>query len=463
MVKFFKIIKNIYYKLIPHFLRLKFYRLELIVSYFFNPLSKGKINRFAIEESFQACKKELAKDNIVIKKNYYLHKAFNKYLIRSHIINDDWWTNFIYLTTLPKGIKFDEINKSLIKQIEFSNFNLLEHFEVLHFYSLSLRCGFFELGYYLRKKSLNIALGYSKISKKKDQWRLKAKLSALLETNNFLEFDNLFSIYKKKLNDDKYYFDFLRDLLIDKKKQSDLNLNIISDNQKNQEFKKFIENKKIAIVSPSPSDKKDGYEIDKADAVIRTNNRTQNIENDYEFKGSRYDITYVNEGRAKQIIEKGVSSWPKDNLWIVGKEKNIAYLVLRKLSSVGIDTSIINSRTLTRIDRVLFNGSLNFLPNIIIDILRHNPKEILLYHFDMMLTKERVAGYISKSREGGKSIKDLINYNLKSFSGHDPITSFIFLKTLWKKGLINVDQYFERVIQMELKEYMKNLENNYRQ
>ena len=146
----------------------------------------------------------------------------------------------------------------------------------------------------------------------------------------------------------------------------------------------------------------------------------------------------------------------------MGKEKNIADLVLKKLSSDGIDTSVLNGRTLMRIDRALFSGSLNFLPNIIIDILRHKPKEILLYHFDMMLTKERVSGYISKSREGGKSIKDLINFNLKSFAGHDPVTSFIFLKTLWKKGLIKVDKYFERVIQMEVEEYMKNLENNYR-
>ena len=462
MGKILKIFRYIYYKLVPQFVRIKFYKLELIISYYFNPLSKAKINRFAVEESFQACKKELSENDINSKYKYHLHRAFNKYQIRSQIVNDKWWSSFIYLTTLSEGEKFEKINKSLIKQIESSNFNSLEHYEVLHFYSLSLKFGFFELGYCLRKKSLNIALSYSNITKKSDSWKLKAKLSALLETKNFLEFDNLFSKSEKKLVKEKEHFNLLRNLLINKEKQLILNQNIINNVKKDQEFRKFIENKKITIVSPSPSENEDGYEIDKADVVIRTNNRMQNSESDYGFKGSRCDITYINEGRAKQIFEKGVSHWPKDNSWIVGKVRGIPDLVLKKLSSEGIETKSLNGRTLMRIDHVLFNGSLNFLPNIIIDILRHKPKEISLYHFDMMLTKERVSGYISKSREGGKSIRDLINFNLKSFAGHDPVTSFMFLKTLWKKDLIKVDKYFERVIKMEVKEYMKNLEKNYR-
>ena len=59
-----KIFKYIYYKLVPQFVRIKFYKLELIISYYFNPLSKAKINRFAVEESFQACKKELSENDI---------------------------------------------------------------------------------------------------------------------------------------------------------------------------------------------------------------------------------------------------------------------------------------------------------------------------------------------------------------------------------------------------------------
>ena len=80
----------------------------------------------------------------------------------------------------------------------------------------------------------------------------------------------------------------------------------------------------------------------------------------------------------------------------------------------------------------------------------------------MMLTKDRITGYIPKSRGGSKSTRDLINYNLRSFAGHDPITSFLFTKSLWEKGVISGDDYFERVIMMEPKDYMKNLQNNYR-
>ena len=382
-------------------------------------------------------------------------------MVRSHIIDNKWWSNFIFLINLPEGPKFQKINQSLINQMESSGFNSLEYFEVLHFYSLSLRFGFFELGYYLRKKSLEIALGYSNFSKKNEIWKVKAKLSALLETSNFSDFDDLFLLFKTRLNKEKYFFTYLREIFRNIKKQSALDLHTSTDKKQDQKFRKFVEKKKIAIVSPSPSDKKDGYVIDNTDVVIRTNNKTH-YSTDDEFKGSRCDIGYFNEGRAKHISVNGISQWPLDMSWIVGKKSNIPDLILKRLPIDGIDVKYLNTRSLIRIDSILFSGSLNFLPNIIFDLLRHNPKKIFLYHFDMMLTKDRITGYIPKSRDGSKSTRDLINYNLRSFAGHDPITSFLFIKSLWEKGLISGDDYFERVIMMEPKDYMKNLQNNYR-
>ena len=43
------------------------------------------------------------------------------------------------------------------------------------------------------------------------------------------------------------------------------------DDKKDKKFRKFIENKKIAIIGPAPVQSKDGEKIDRADIVLRTN------------------------------------------------------------------------------------------------------------------------------------------------------------------------------------------------
>ena len=45
---------------------------------------------------------------------------------------------------------------------------------------------------------------------------------------------------------------------------------------------------------------------------------------------------------------------------------------------------------------------------------------------------------------------------------HDPVVNFKILKLFWIKGLIKGDQDFGNVMKMDIKEYMKNLQKNYR-
>ena len=62
-------------------------------------------------------------------------------------------------------------------------------------------------------------------------------------------------------------------------------------------------------------------------------------------------------------------------------------IILKRLSSDGIEIEHLNVRTIKRADSALFNGSLSLIQNIIIDLSRFNPKEIFLYHFDVMLSR----------------------------------------------------------------------------
>ena len=464
MNKILKLVVIFYRKIIPIFLREKLYSLELRISCWYNPLLKIKVSRHAAEEIFKASIKELEKKNINLEITNNFHQVFRKHLIRSNLINNKWWSDFIVLTSLSFSPEFEKINQSLINRIETSNFNSLEYYEILHIYSLSIRFGLFELAYHLRKKSIKIALSYSEFSKKNEIWKLKAKLSALLETGNFSEFDELLPLFDLKWRREIFVLKKLREILGENKNLSNIDLITSLETKKDQSFRKFIQNKKIVIVSPSPVDREDGYEIDDiADVVIRTRYMAKYSIKDQGIKGSRCDITYMYADHSKYIAENGCTKWPSDISWIVGKTPSQSDVILKRLSSDGVDIKHLNGRTIERIDKALFNGALHSLPNIIIDILHHNPKKIFLYHFDMMLTKERVSGYTPEYLKENKDLKYLVNKRLNGLAGHDPVTQFVIMKSFWKRGIVEVDPKLEEVINMKVEDYMKNLQKNYRE
>jgi len=403
---------------------------------------------------------EIKKKNKPFKNN--LGKLLKKNNVRIHLIENQWWYDFINILSLSKGLDFQNKNKSLINRIESSNFNNLHYFEILQIYGLALRFGLFELAYHLRKKSLQIALSYKINPKKICVWKLKAKLSALLEQEDFVEFDNLFLMFDSKFKNEKLMLNHLK-LILKKKERleskSDTILgDKISNNDKN--FHKYIKDKKVIIVGPMPKDNEDGTEIDRGDIVIRPNCKSKKSTGNPIQKGTKCDITYINGEQASYIKETGCPDWPSDILWIVGKSEGDAEDVLNRLKSDNINDTNLMIRNIEKVDIALFNGTLNFLPHIITDLCRFNPKKIFLYHFDLNLTKERIKGYYPKSVY--PESENLIKFNLKNFSfTHDPVTQFKILKSFWKRGLISGDSSFEEVMKMDEINYMRSLEKNF--
>ena len=225
------------------------------------------------------------------------------------------------------------------------------------------------------------------------------------------------------------------------------------DSKQDLKFRKFIENKKIVIVSPKLVDSKDGYKIDKADIVIRTNY----IKGDPIIKGSRVDISYFNLETTEHIIENGFSKWPAGISWIVARTLGQVESIFKRLTVDEIKIEHLNGRSLERVDKALFYGSLTVVQNIIVDLLRYNPKEIFLYHFDIMLSKERINGYYPKINNKN----DFRLKMIKSFPGHDPVINFQIMKSFWKQDFIKGDQRFEEVMKMDTKDYMKNMQKVY--
>jgi hypothetical protein len=442
-------LKNLFHNFIPEYVKVKLY-------FLLDPSPKNKLranSAIRTENYYQACKQESTKNNNHSSNNYYLHKAFKKHLVRSNLIDDRWWSDFILLINLPQGIKFQKINQSLIDKIEYYNFSSLEYFEILDIYTLCLRFSLLDLGYHLRQKSLRIALEYPISLKKNESWKLKAKLSALLETSNFSKFDQLFPLFKSLRKRDQDDLTYLREVLGNDKKPPLKNLSLSVNSEQELKFGKFVDNKKIVIVSPKPVKTKDGYKIDNADIVMRCNYKIGN----FDIKGSRCDISHFNLETVMDIERNGCLEWPLDIKWIIFKTWGAMEIILKRLSLDGINVEHLNGRIIKRVDNALFNGSLTAVQNMVVDLSRHNPKEIYLYHFDVMLSKERVSGYFSD----GNDDETFYSKAITCFITHDPVINFMILKFFWKQGIIKGDFCFEEVMKMEAEDYMKNLQKNY--
>ena len=101
-------IQIFYHKIIPRFIRAR-------LSPLIHPPKLSKlIVHDKIDTYFQAYIKEITNNKNNNYKNNCLHKAFNKNMVRSDKIDVKWWSDFISLATLPNGLRFKQLNQSLI-------------------------------------------------------------------------------------------------------------------------------------------------------------------------------------------------------------------------------------------------------------------------------------------------------------------------------------------------------------
>ena len=103
----------------------------------------------------------------------------------------------------------------------------------------------------------------------------------------------------------------------------------------------------------------------------------------------------------------------------------------------------------------MYHGSLNLLPNILLDLVRFNAKSIKVFHSDLYLTLIPSKGYY-------ENFNNEVITAIRGFSfSHDPLTQYFITNTLWKNNKIFGDQYFENVMTLDALTYMKILEMKY--
>ena len=103
-----------------------------------------------------------------------------------------------------------------------------------------------------------------------------------------------------------------------------------------------------------------------------------------------------------------------------------------------------------------FRSRPNMIQDIVIDLLKHNPKKIYLcginFYINKKIYRDNLYSKFFSSEKKNKSILE----NLRV--AHDPFSNFIILKNIWINGLIDVSKEVEKIISLSEIEYAKKLE-----
>ena len=455
--KILNLIRNLYNKLIPINLKQKkIYLKSHSLSFIGNVMDDCYKDYTKLKNNLQ---------NLHYKKNeiYFLHQIFKKLGVRSNLIDDEYWKNFILLSCLFDKKKYDELNDHLISQIKNSNFDSMEYWELLRIYSFSIRIGLFELGFFLRNQAIKQSLEYGLNLVSGKTWRLKAKLSALLESENFDDFDKLFPLLRKRKKVEKFLrlftsvrswwtkeersLSILRDIMIKYHHNENKEILINIDTQEDLIFRKFIKGKKISIVGPAFTNKSDIEKINEADVVIRINYTKEQVNSNYDKKEIRCDINYFNTVNTLNILKNKIKPYFQNNSWIINKNSSDSNKIKSKLNLE--DMNSVNFRTINMLNLGLFSGHLMLMPNIVLDLARFDPGKITIFHSDLYLTKKVKKNYNFYSENVHAS--KLVSAFAKN---HDPITQYKILNFFWKNNFIEGDDRFEMIMQMGVKNYM---------
>jgi len=105
-----------------------------------------------------------------------------------------------------------------------------------------------------------------------------------------------------------------------------------------------------------------------------------------------------------------------------------------------------------------FLGSPQLIPLIVNDLIRHNAGSIYIFHADLLLSIVRAKGYYSQHYKNLNQKAAV----LTNSGSHDAVSSFVYLKNLYKKKRVYGDSKFTKAIRLSVKEYCQEMESKYK-
>lgn len=391
-----------------------------------------------------------------------LYEVFNDRSVRCELIGNDWWKGFVIASGLT-DTEGKEIQEKLAEDINSLDGNLLEHWELLHIYALAVRVGLLVVGYAVRQKARESAIGYLKNKKRISLYKMRSALAVLLETEQLDELNHVLSSLGKRYDSEKKLFRHVQNLLYNKNDQ--IKKENFKDSEKDLAFSNYIKGKKIAIVGPAKTTTEDAAEIDSFDLVVRCNYKEKGVGVDEIIKGLRCDVSYFNFEQVRYFLKERKVNWPEGISWVVCKSRSGARKIKEKIDGILQNTdkdqldNLLKTRFIKNFKDTIFMNTPNAMSNITMDLLRFEPMEIKIFHADMMLTVTRNNGYYPSLWERENNMeRTFLKFSSRS---HEPVIQYWILYTLFKNGKIGGDKRFEEVMMMGEIEYIKQLQHIY--
>ncbi len=268
-----------------------------------------------------------------------------------------------------------------------------------------------------------------------------------LRLNN--RFEKTFRV-KKNLLENKYFdkkkFSYFKKFELGNLNKNEFNhkINLLKNKKIDLIYENFIKDKNVALVGPAKSNKELGNEIDNYDVIIRPN-FLKNSNQPFSIYGSKTHVSYYNSYRVNKMPEEIKKNYEYLE-WIICKSEND----IKKIGLKNINQKL--RVTKDPMDYFIYEDPM--LPQrIIYDVISFRPSNFKIFHFDL---------YNSKSYNDNYKNWDL---NKRSISNslriHGPLSCFIFMQNLYKMEFFRADKDTEKVLNLDVYEYGKNLDRNY--
>lgn len=294
--------------------------------------------------------------------------------------------------------------------------------------------GMFQLGEICRQKAIENIL--NRKHRLGDNWR---KIPVLLEKREFDKADNLI----KKIEKNPIVVLFLKEEIgllkqYYKMLTKDNGSSEILDG--NEKFAQLVQGKDLVIIGPAQL--RDGFPFEDKDYVVIRNNESREADDESYQAERKTDITYYNYEGGVLINKKKDTDFFKQFKYIVSK------------NGVKWDTKIENVRELRPMNSMLFIGTFNMLPIMILDLYQFDVKNLYVCGNNLYLTATPWnSKYLFSAQNKMKEWR-----LWRSFSIHHMFSQLMFIKNIYLSQQIIVDKELEKVLMLTPMEYAKEME-----
>ena len=373
----------------------------------------------------------------------HLFERFKKIKNNDIVLDKGWWSSFLDLITSNASKRPAKMKDFLVLTNHLSALNLTCS-EGLEMYYFCLEYGFYRAALIFRIGARKTAVSEATLNPK-DALSQSRKLIAHFERADDLLSECLIEIKKIFPNNDEFTaMEFILARLFSWQSQSNFQNHNLG-HFISPEYSSMIRGASIAVVSRAVFDTERGAEIDSFDYVVRTNYRGGDLSPRAKFDGKRVDISYYNGHTANNILNNDNGMIPSGLKAAVFKEP-VEHL---------FNGTAFKRHLSLFLDLLTFESSAYALPNIIADLMLHQPERIKIFSADALLTNTRPIYYGQAA--GVYTTITSTNYPRK----HDTIANYISLLYFYKRGFIEGDAHFINTMELGIENYVANLEKTW--